>query len=69
MNRTDILKNILIYLLSPEDTTDSAGDKVPCNWLLLQAKWPWLGRVKGVFWTIAAIFCPLILCMMLSWNA
>jgi hypothetical protein len=62
MKRTNLLINIMLYLLMPEDTTKAGyGDNRLQN-LSLPPKLNWLGPLKTVFWITIAITGPLLLC-------
>jgi|GEM_PF-1413226 len=69
MKRTEAVKNIMIYLLQPEDSTETGGNITSYDSFLLLSRMPWLGVVKGIFWTIAAILLPMVFCMFLFWQA
>ena len=56
--RRKIMKDILLYLIMPEDTTESRGGMavspdIPLNYI-------WLGPLKTVFWIIVAVVGPLL---------
>jgi hypothetical protein len=64
MKRTNLL-NIMLYLLMPEDTTETGyGDNLLQN-SSLSPKLNWLGPLKTVFWVVIAIVGPLLLCILL----
>jgi len=54
------MKDILLYLVMPEDTTEAGGDIAQSQ--LLAPRQYWLGPLKTVLWTIVAVVGPLLLC-------
>jgi hypothetical protein len=65
MKRTNLLKNIMLYILMPEDTTEAGyRDNLTQN-LELSGRLTWLGPLKTVFWVILAVAGPLLLCTLL----
>ena len=60
MRRTTIIKDILLYLFMPEDTTETGRDIAQSP--LLASRQYWLGPLKTVLWTIVAVVGPLLLC-------
>lgn len=65
MKQTNLLKNIMLYLLMPEDTTETGyGDNRLQN-SLLSRNLNWLGPLKTVFWVVIAVVGPLLLCTLL----
>jgi hypothetical protein len=65
MKRTNLLKNILLYLLMPEDTTEAGYRNNLTQNSELSGKLTWLGPLKTVLWVILAITGPLLLCTLL----
>lgn len=65
MKRTNLLKNIMWYMLMPEDSTETGyGDNHLQN-STLSRKLSWLGLLKTVFWVVIAIAGPLLICTLL----
>ena len=60
MRRTTIMKDILLYLVMPEDTTEAGRDIAQGPELAMRQYW--LGPLKTVLWTIVAVAGPLLLC-------
>jgi hypothetical protein len=65
MKRTNILKNILLYLLMPEDTTEAGSSDTFLQNQVVSRELTWLGPLKTVFWVIIAVAGPLLLCALL----
>jgi hypothetical protein len=65
MKRTHLIKNILLYLLLPEDTTEAGYRNNLTQNSELSGKLTWLGPLKTVFWVILAVAVPLLLCTLL----
>lgn len=57
------MKDILLYLFMPEDTTEAGRDLVQGPELALRQYW--LGPLKAVLWTVVAVAGPLMLCTLL----
>jgi hypothetical protein len=56
----------MLYLLMPEDTTETGyGDNRLQNSSLIH-KFKWLGSLKTVFWVMIAIAGPLLLFTLLA---
>jgi hypothetical protein len=62
MKRINILKNILLYLFLPEDTTEAGYRNNLTQNSELPGRLTWLGPLKTVFWVILAVAGPLLLC-------
>ncbi len=62
MKSINDIKNILKYLLSPEDTTEKDDENLYLtrNPALVQRN-IWMGLLKALFWAIVAIALPLLL--------
>ncbi len=66
MTRTKTLKNIMLYLLMPEDTTETGyGDNRLQN-TSLSRKLNWFGPLKIIFRVVIVIAGPLLLCTLLE---
>ena len=67
MRRTETLKNILLYLLLPEDTTEAGyrGDSLDVS-PALSGRQTWLGPLKTVFWLMMAVAGPMLLVALLA---
>lgn len=67
MRRTETLRNILLYLLLPEDTTEAGccGDSLDVNPALFERQ-TWLGPLKTVFWVMMAVAGPMLLFALLA---
>ncbi|EKD39061.1 MAG: hypothetical protein ACD_75C00519G0006 [uncultured bacterium] len=67
MRRTETLKNILLYLLLPEDTTEAGcyGNSLDINPALSERQ-TWLGPLKTVFWLMMAVAGPMLLFTLLA---
>lgn len=56
---TETMKDILYYLLSPEDTTEAGRGLAQGRALAMRQ---WLGPLKTALWTAVAVIGPLLLC-------
>jgi hypothetical protein len=65
MKKTNLVKNIMLYLLMPEDTTEIGYGNNRLQNSSLSCKLKWLGPLKTVFWVVIAIAGPLLLCTLL----
>lgn len=65
MKRTNLLKNIMLYLLMPEDTTETGYGNNRLQNSSLSHNLNWLGPLKTGFWVAIAIAGPLLLCTLL----
>ncbi|KJR96838.1 MAG: hypothetical protein VR65_26630 [Desulfobulbaceae bacterium BRH_c16a] len=66
MRRTEILKYILLYFFMPEDTTEAGCRDNLIENPALYLRQSWLGPLKTVVWTVAAVIGPLLFCALLS---
>lgn len=65
MKRTNLLKNIMLYMLMPEDSTETGyGDNRLQNSPMFR-KLSWLGLLKTIFWVVIAIAGSLMICTLL----
>lgn len=69
MDRTKLFKDILLYFILPEDTTEAGGGVDPLVQSTLAGRRIWLGPVKTIMWTAAAVAAPLLLCGLLAGGA
>lgn len=63
--RTEILKDILLYVVIPEDTTEAGCHNNLIERPVLSTRRSWLGPLKTVVWTVAAVFGPLLFCALI----
>ena len=63
MQNNTMIKDILLYLLRPEDTTEAGGEYL--GQTLPLARQHWLGPLKAVFWSGVAVAGPLLFCLLL----
>lgn len=66
MNGAITYKKILMYLLQPEDTTETGGQGGGADCLLLLNDYPWLGTFKSIFWIMVAVIGPLASYLLLA---
>lgn len=64
MRHATNIREILLYLFRPEDTTAAGGEDLAHG--LPPAEEKWLGPLKAVFWSGMAVAGPLLLCALLS---
>jgi hypothetical protein len=64
--RTEILKDILLYVCMPEDTTEAGCHNSLIERPVLSSRRCWLGPLKTVVWTVAAVGGPLLFCALLT---
>lgn len=62
MRQMTIIKDILLYLVMPEDTTEAGGGELGRS---LPPAASWLGPLKAVFWSIVAVAGPVLFCLLL----
>ncbi len=65
MTRKELLKSIMLYLLTPEDTTETGCYAPLIENVGLSERRAWLGPLKTVIWVVTAIAGPLSLCTLL----
>ncbi len=57
--RKKIMKDILLYLIMPEDSTEARVEMTVNPALVM--KHSWLGPLKTIIWTVVAVAVPLLL--------
>lgn len=66
MGRMGIVKDILLYFILPEDSTEAGGGVgLLAKWSLL-GRQAWLGPLKTLMWTGVAVAAPVLLFAVLS---
>lgn len=60
MRPTTIIKDILLYLFMPEDTTEAGRELAQGPEIAMRQGW--LGPLKAVIWTVVAVAGPVLLC-------
>lgn len=59
--QSETMKEILLYLVLPEDTTETGRDLDESPAISARQ---WLGPLKTVLWMVVAVTGPLLLCVL-----